>query len=171
MLNSAFAYAYFARAMAFEKRGDPSAANRDYAQAQTLDPKLERRTAVAAGTGTGTGSSTLPVAGSAGGVYRPGAGVVLPRVVREVRPQYTAAALEAKIQGIVLLECVVGANGVVNDVRVVRSLDTAAVSTMRRSGREAMDIQAVPRTAGVPVFDPIELHSDCAGQGHGAPVA
>jgi len=124
-LNSAFANAYFTRAMAFEKRGDSSAANRDYAQAQTLDPKLERRMAVVAGTGTGTGSPTLPVAGNAGNVYRPGAGVVLPRVLREVRPQYTAAALEAKIQGIVVLECVVGANGVVNDVRVVRSLDTA----------------------------------------------
>jgi TonB family protein len=40
-----------------------------------------------------------------------------------VRPQYTADALQAHVQGTVLLECVVGVDGTVSDVRILRSLD------------------------------------------------
>jgi TonB family protein len=43
--------------------------------------------------------------------------------VREVKPQYTAAAMNARIQGTVRLECVVQSDGHVGRVRVVRSLD------------------------------------------------
>ena len=57
-------------------------------------------------------------------VYRPGNGVSLPVVVTEVKPQYTPAAMEAKIQGSVWLECVVGETGDIIDVKVTRSLDT-----------------------------------------------
>ena len=58
-----------------------------------------------------------------GGVYRPGNGVTLPRVLREVKPQYTSDAMRAKVQGTVLLECVVKPDGTVGDVQLVRSLD------------------------------------------------
>jgi protein TonB len=58
-------------------------------------------------------------------VYRPGSGVTLPRVLREVKPQYTSDAMRAKVQGTVLLQCVVKADGSVGDVQVVRSLDSA----------------------------------------------
>jgi protein TonB len=47
----------------------------------------------------------------------------LPRVIREVKPQYTAEAMRAKVQGTVLLECVVLADGSVGNVEVVKSLD------------------------------------------------
>ncbi len=57
-------------------------------------------------------------------VYRKGNGVVLPRVVRERKPRYTVAAMREKIQGKVLLECVVLPNGTVGSVQVVRSLDS-----------------------------------------------
>jgi hypothetical protein len=41
------------------------------------------------------------------GVYLPGKdGVTLPRVVHQVKPQYTSDAVRAKLQGTVLLECV-----------------------------------------------------------------
>ena len=56
-------------------------------------------------------------------MYRPGNGVTLPRVLREVKPQYTSDAMRAKIQGTVLLECVVRPDGSVGDVQVLRSLD------------------------------------------------
>src|SRR4030095_8364253 len=36
-------------------------------------------------------------------VYKPGNGVTLPEVVKEVKPKYTAAAMQAKIQGTVWL--------------------------------------------------------------------
>jgi protein TonB len=58
-------------------------------------------------------------------VYRPGSGVTLPRVLREVKPQYTSDAMRAKVQGTVLVQCVVKPDGSVGDVQVVRSLDSA----------------------------------------------
>jgi TonB family protein len=56
-------------------------------------------------------------------IYRPGNGVSLPKVVKEVKPAYTAAAMKAKIQGSVWLECVVGVDGTISEVIVTRSLD------------------------------------------------
>ena len=63
--------------------------------------------------------------GTGGGAYRPGNGVETPRLLREVKPQYTAQAMRAKIQGEVLLECIVQPDGSVGNIRVVRSLDSA----------------------------------------------
>ena len=53
----------------------------------------------------------------------PGAGIVNPRLLREVKPQYTAEALRAKITGTVHIELVVLPDGAVGDVRITRSLD------------------------------------------------
>jgi protein TonB len=77
------------------------------------------------GIGPGEGSGLGPGSGggTGGGVYRPGSGIVLPRPIREVKPQYTADAMRAKIQGQVLLEAVVLPDGSVGDVEIVRSLD------------------------------------------------
>ncbi|MBI4484877.1 MAG: energy transducer TonB [Acidobacteria bacterium] len=77
------------------------------------------------GIGTGTGSGLGPGmgGGTGGGAYRPGNGVTLPRVLREVKPQYTSDAMRAKVQGTVLLECVVRSDGTVGDIEVIRSLD------------------------------------------------
>lgn len=84
-----------------------------------------------AGTGSGTGvgegqGSGLGKGlggGTGGGAYKPGAGITLPGVLREVKPQYTADAMRAKVQGSVWLECIVMPDGSVGDVRVTRSLD------------------------------------------------
>jgi TonB family protein len=57
-------------------------------------------------------------------VYRPEDGVTLPKVAREVRPRFTPEAMQARIQGRVLLRAVVEADGSVIDVEVVESLDT-----------------------------------------------
>jgi len=85
------------------------------------------------GVGTGTGTGIGPGQGSGlgdgrgggtgGGAYKPGAGITLPRVLREVKPQYTADAMRAKVQGTVLLECIVMPDGSVGQVKVMRSLD------------------------------------------------
>jgi periplasmic protein TonB len=85
------------------------------------------------GAGTGTGTGIGPGSGSGlgpgsgggtgGGTYRPGNGVTTPVVLREVKPQYTSDAMRAKVQGSVLLECIVRADGSVGDVKVARSLD------------------------------------------------
>jgi TonB family protein len=51
-----------------------------------------------------------------------GDGVTLPKVVKEVRPQYDRAALAASIQGIVLVTALIGVDGRVHDVQVYQSL-------------------------------------------------
>jgi TonB family protein len=75
------------------------------------------------GSGFGSGLGQGSGGGTGGGVYRPGSGVINPRILREVKPQYTADAMRAKVQGTVLLECVVLPDGTVGRVDVVKSLD------------------------------------------------
>ena len=59
-----------------------------------------------------------------GNVVRPGqSGVTAPRLIKEPKPNYTGAAVRARIQGLVTLECVVETDGSVGPVRVIRSLD------------------------------------------------
>lgn len=75
------------------------------------------------GNGQGSGLGEGVGGGTGGGVYRPGNGVESPRLLRSVRPNYTAEAMRAKVQGVVRLEGVVLADGSVGDVKVTRSLD------------------------------------------------
>jgi len=96
-------------------------------------PTLSQGSGTGGGAGTGSGTGSGPGTGSGlgpgsgggfgGGTYRPGNGVTLPRVLKEVRPQYTSDAMRAKVQGTVLLECIVRPDGSVTDVQVIRSLD------------------------------------------------
>jgi protein TonB len=77
------------------------------------------------GSGEGQGSGLGPGVGggTGGGAYRPGSGVSMPKLVREVTPNYTAAALRAKVQGIVVVDCVVLPDGTIGDVKIIQSLD------------------------------------------------
>jgi protein TonB len=56
-------------------------------------------------------------------VVNPGPGVTLPTVVKRVNPDYTPEAQRARIEGRVLMEIVVLADGTVGTVAVERSLD------------------------------------------------
>ncbi len=82
-------------------------------------------TGVGTGIGPGTGPGLGPGwgGGQGGGPYRPGNGIVSPRLLVEVKPAFTADAMRAKIQGVVTLEAVVQPDGSVGYVRVTRSLD------------------------------------------------
>lgn len=75
------------------------------------------------GSGQGSGLGAGFGGGTGGGAYRPGAGITLPVVLREVKPAYTADAMRAKVQGSVWLECIVMPDGSVGEVKVTRSLD------------------------------------------------
>jgi TonB family protein len=100
--------------------------------------------AVAVTCATLAATSTVPMGatpqGQAEKVYKPGqeTGVTLPRVVTEVKPEYTAAAMQARIQGTVWMTAVVLTSGDVGEVAVVKSLDTEhgldqqAVDAVRR---------------------------------------
>jgi TonB family protein len=76
------------------------------------------------GTGEGTGSGIGPGTGggTGGGPYRPGSGITAPRLLREVKPDYTEEGRRRGVEGDVLLEIVVRADGNVGDVRVIKAL-------------------------------------------------
>jgi TonB family protein len=50
-------------------------------------------------------------------------GVTMPKVVSEVRPQYTPEAMRARIQGTVMMTTVVGIDGTPGDIQITKSLD------------------------------------------------
>jgi TonB family protein len=56
-------------------------------------------------------------------VYKVGNGVSAPVVVRSVKPDYTAEALAARIEGAVSVETIVQTDGTVGDAKIVKSLD------------------------------------------------
>jgi protein TonB len=66
---------------------------------------VAENTGTGTGIGPGSGSGLGPGygGGTGGGAFRPGNGVELPKVLREVKPQYTAEAMRAKVQGVVWL--------------------------------------------------------------------
>jgi TonB family protein len=72
----------------------------------------------------GPGIGAIRVPGTmVDGAYRSGAGVSLPKLVREVKPSYSAAGMAARIEGAVLIECVVELDGTIGKATVIRSLD------------------------------------------------
>jgi protein TonB len=75
------------------------------------------------GDGPTTGQGNGPSTGVGNGVYSLGPGVTTPIPIQQVKPQYTANAMRAKVQGSVWLECIVLPDGSVGNVRVTRSLD------------------------------------------------
>jgi len=118
-------------------------------------------TGVGTGIGPGQGSGLGPGwgGGTGGGAYHPGNGVDLPRVIREVKPQYTADAMRAKVQGTVWLECIVLPDGTVGSVQVVKSLDPT-FGLDQEAIKAAKQWRFVPGTRmgqPVPVIVTIEL--------------
>jgi len=83
-----------------------------------------------AGTGTGTGLGAGDGrgigpgsgGGTGGGPYRAGSGIEPPRLLREVKADYTEDARRRGISGDVVLEIVVRSDGSVGDVKVLQGL-------------------------------------------------
>jgi TonB family protein len=76
------------------------------------------------GRGRGNGLDDGEGGNGGGGPNRSGSGVTTPQVIKQVKPAYTTDAMRAKVQGTVLVECLVNADGSVGDVHVRRSLDS-----------------------------------------------
>jgi protein TonB len=101
------------------------------------------------GEGEGPGIGPGSGGGTGGGPYRAGAGIEPPRLLHEVKANYTEDARRQGIQGSVTLEIVVRSDGSVGSVRIVRGL---------HSGLDRMAMDAVrqwrfapARRHGVPV--------------------
>jgi len=95
------------------------------------------------GPGRGWRAGDDDTLGDGGEGFQPGNGVSWPRLVQEVKPNYTADAMRAQVQGFVELDIVVLPDGSVGRVRIVRSLDS-------RFGLDEEAIKAVRRWR----FDP-----------------
>ena len=76
------------------------------------------------GLGEGDGSGVGPGSGggTGGGPYRPGSGIAPPRLLQEVKADYTDEARRAGITGEVVLEIVVRRDGSVGDVKLLHGL-------------------------------------------------
>jgi periplasmic protein TonB len=88
------------------------------------------------GEGNGSGIGPGEGGGMGGGPYRPGSGVAPPRLLKEVRADYTDEARRANVTGEVVLEIVVRRDGTVGDVRILQrlgsGLDQRAVQAVRQ---------------------------------------
>jgi protein TonB len=91
-------------------------------------------TGLGAGDGSGVGEGTG--GGTGGGPYRPGSGIEPPTLLHEVKPDYTEDARRRGVEGDVVMEIVVEANGRVGHVRVLQGLgyglDERAVAAVRQ---------------------------------------
>jgi TonB family protein len=96
-----------------------------------------RREVCATGTYRGSGITvsdltTFSVRGEADVVVPPfttsaasecDSGVTPPTLIAQTKPQYTRAAMQQKIEGVVLIEAIIDVDGTVTEARVLRSLD------------------------------------------------
>ena len=121
-----------------------------------------------AGAGGGPGDGIGPGGGNEVGSGGPGGagegpggtgGAIPPRVLRKIPPEYTAEAMQAKVQGMAVLEAVVMPDGSVGDVRIVRSVD--AVFGLDQQAIHAVKAwRFAPGTSGgqaIPMLVTIEL--------------
>ena len=110
------------------RMGTPSAApSLGFSQGRGVGGGVGDRSGTGIGSGIGPGVGRGSGGGFGGGVYQPGNGVTAPTLRSQVRPHYTSEAMQRKIQGTVVLELIVGSDGVPYNVRVVRSLDAGGL--------------------------------------------
>ena len=115
-----------------------------------------------AGTGTGIGEGDGPGigpgsgGGTGGGPFRPGSGIEPPRLLREVKPDYTEEARQRNLVGDVVLEIVVRRDGSVGDVTVLQGLGAGlnerAVQSVRQwrfspAHRQGMPVDVIVEVA------------------------
>jgi bla regulator protein BlaR1 len=81
--------------------------------------------------------------------------LTLPKLIRETKPQYTPRAMQEKVQGEVLMECVVKADGTVGDIKILKSLhpelDQAALDAAAKWVFEPGTRNGKPATVAVNV--------------------
>jgi protein TonB len=78
---------------------------------------------------------------------RIGGAIKAPGLVKRVDPVYPDIALMAKVNGTVILEAIVGADGSVESVRVLRSvkfLDQAAIEAVKQWRYSPLVLNGVP---------------------------
>jgi periplasmic protein TonB len=101
-------------------------------------------------------------------VVRIGGDVREPRKLKQVNPEYPPVARAAHIEGIVVLECLIDADGHVKNVQVLRAppvLADAAVEAVRQWVYAPTLVNGIPSQALMTVTVRFELHSGVARVG------
>lgn len=121
--------------------GDP------FANADNLSNGIGSGAGIGNGDGGGVGPGRGPGLGpgmnggvgggvDGGGVYRLGGGVLAPRLVKKIEPEYSEEARKAKWHGTVVMSVVVDEKGRPRDIRVLRrlglGLDEKAIDAVQR---------------------------------------
>ena len=100
------------------------------------------------GDGLGSGIGDGEGGGTGGGPYRPGSGIEPPRLLREVKAEYTEDARRRGVTGDVLLEIVVRRDGGVGEVHVLQGLGSGlnekAIAAVRQWRFDAARRKGVP---------------------------
>ena len=84
---------------------------------------------------------------AANGALQTGEGLKLPKKNKYVKPVYPQAALDARVQGEVVLEVVIDTDGTVADVRILKSvplLDPAAIEATLQAKYEPLQVNGIP---------------------------
>ena len=116
---------------------------------------------VGSGTGTGVGEGDGPGIGPGsgggigGGPYRGGSGIEPPRLLREVKADYTEEARQRRIVGDVILEIVVRQDGTVGNVKVLQGLGSGLNDRAVQAVRQWRF--AAARRRGIPVDVIVEV--------------
>ena len=122
------------------------------AEADSHGPGRGNGVGSGAGTGVGEGDGAGIGPGSGGGIgggpYRGGSGIEPPRLLREVKADYTEEARQRRTAGDVVLEIVVRRDGTVGDVKVLQGLGSGlndrAVQAVRQWRFAAARRQGTP---------------------------
>jgi TonB family protein len=127
-------------AAAADKETRPGALEEVRTQSDSRGPGAGGGVGTGRGTGIGEGDGSGIGPGSGGGTgggpYRPGSGVEPPRLITEIKPDYTDEARRRGIEGEVVMEIIVRRDGSVGDVKVLQGLGSGlndrAVQAVRR---------------------------------------
>jgi periplasmic protein TonB len=106
------------------------------------------------GLGEGDGSGVGPGSGggTGGGPYRPGSGITPPRLLQEIKAEYTDEARRAGITGEVVFEIVVRRDGSVGDVKLLHGLGGGLNDRARQAVRQWRFSPATRQGAAVDVI-------------------
>lgn len=104
------------------------------------------------GVGSGSGAGVGPGHGGGigGGAYHVGGGVMAPKIITRVDPEFSEEARKNKYQGVVILRLIIGTDGKPRDISVQRTLgmglDEKAIEAVKQWRFEpgTKDGQAVP---------------------------
>jgi TonB family protein len=84
-------------------------------------------------------------------------GLVMPKVTREVKPKYTADAMQRKVEGTVGLELLVGRDGTVGGASLTRSLDPGLDREAIQAARQWRFTPALLKQRQIPIILTLEL--------------